>query len=292
MKSTGDAVSGVFESLSRAPVVPEDGDYKGVDGLWYCGKCRTRKQKLIRLPPGAAFVAGGDIVVACQCKCQEEAYEKKMAEYEYQEEMRRIQRRRDASMMESKYQTASFSSYQTEPGNERAFRTARRYVDKFDTMMQENQGLIFYGPVGTGKSFTAACIANELMDRNISVIMTSFVKILQNIQGPDCDEARYIAMLNSAKLLILDDLGTERNTDFALEKVYNVIDSRVRASMPMILTTNLELKDMMDNEDIRYKRIYDRIFETCYPVRVSGESFRRKAAALRFDEMEKLIGKE
>lgn len=39
-------------------------------------------------------------------------------------------------------------------------------------------------------------------------------------------------MLNSAKLLILDDLGTERNTDFALEKVYNVIDSRVRASMP------------------------------------------------------------
>lgn len=125
MKITGDAVSGAFGNLFRVPVNPEAGDYKGADGLWYCGKCRTRKQKLIRLPPGAAFGAGGDIVVACQCKCQEEAYEKKKADAEYQEEMQRIKRRRDASMMESKYLGARFSAYQTGPGNERAFRTAQ-----------------------------------------------------------------------------------------------------------------------------------------------------------------------
>lgn len=150
-------------------------------------------------------------------------------------------------------------------------------------MYSENQGLIFHGPVGTGKSFTSACIANELLDSSTSVIMTSFVKILQNIQKQD--EAEYIAMLNSAKLLILDDLGTERNTDYALEKVYNIIDSRSRVSKPMVLTTNLSLDEMMDATDIRYKRIYDRILETCYPVEISGDSFRMQSAAQRFDRM-------
>lgn len=154
-------------------------------------------------------------------------------------------------------------------------------------MYQESQGIIFYGPVGTGKSFTAACIANNLLDNQTSVIMTSFVKILQNIQNQD--EAAYIAMLNTAKLLILDDLGTERNTDFALEKVYNIIDSRSRSTKPMILTTNLSLEDMMNVQDIRYKRIYDRIFETCFPVEISGESFRRIAAEQRFDKMAKFM---
>ena len=157
------------------------------------------------------------------------------------------------------------------------------YSKRFDRMFSENQGLIFHGPVGTGKSFTSACIANELLDNSTSVIMTSFVKILQNIQKQD--EAEYIAMLNSAKLLILDDLGTERNTDYALEKVYNIIDSRSRVSKPMVLTTNLSLDEMMDATDIRYKRIYDRILETCYPVEISGDSFRMQSAAQRFDRM-------
>ena len=117
--------------------------------------------------------------------------------------------------------------------------------------------------------------------------MTSFVKILQNVQGEE--EAEYIAMLNTAKLLILDDLGTERNTDYALEKVYNIIDSRSRASKPMVLTTNLDLRDMMEASDIRYQRIYDRILETCFPVRVAGDSFRRISAEQRFDKMAKFM---
>ena len=94
------------------------------------------------------------------------------------------------------------------------------------------------------------------------MIMTSFGKILQDIQSRE-DEANYISVLNGCKLLIIDDLGAERNTDYALEKVYNVIDSRARGRQAMILTTNLSFDEMMRNPDIRYRRIYDRIFETC-----------------------------
>lgn len=201
--------------------------------------------------------------------------------------MMRIQRMRDASLMDAKYKHARFENFQVNANNRKAYNLARNYCQQFDRMFADNQGVIFYGPVGTGKSYTAACIGNELLDHNQSVIMTSFVKILQNIENQD--EAGYIAMLNSAKLLILDDLGTERNTDYALEKVYNIIDSRSRTSKPMVLTTNLSLNDMLDVQDIRYKRIYDRIFETCFPVEVPGDSFRRVSAAQRYDRMEKYM---
>ena len=216
----------------------EDGDYIGQDGLVYCGKCNTPRQKRLIVPAGI-FSDGREKIVSCLCKCRAEAENRRKEQEKYQQEMMRLQRMRDASLMDSKYRDARFSNYQVNSHNQKAYRLAVNYSKRFDRMFSENQGLIFHGPVGTGKSFTSACIANELLDNSTSVIMTSFVKILQNIQKQD--EAEYIAMLNSAKLLILDDLGTERNTDYALEKVYNIIDSRSRVSKPMVLTTNLSL---------------------------------------------------
>ena len=98
-----------------------------------------------------------------------------------------------------------------------------------------------------------------------------------------------IARMNSARLVILDDLGAERNTDYALEKIYNIIDSRYRRKLPMLLTTNLTIDEMKDEEDRRYSRVYDRIFETCYSMQFTGPSWRKKEARRRFTEMEKLF---
>lgn len=166
-------------------------------------------------------------------------------------------------------------------------------VDVFAQMEQaKKEPVLLYGPVGTGKSYAAACIANELLNQKIPVIMTSFVKILQMIQDKQVEESELIARLNNAKLLIIDDLGTERNTDYGLEKVYNVIDSRYLAGKPLILTTNLMLTDMKENMDTRYKRIYDRIFAMCFPHRVAGASWRMNQAADRYDEMRKRLLKD
>ena len=72
----------------------------------------------------------------------------------------------------------------------------------------------------------------------------------------------------------------------SIQKVYNVIDGRARVDKPMILTTNLSFDEMMRNPDIRYRRIYDRIFETCIPVEISGNSFRIMRAAQRQKRLE------
>lgn len=115
--------------------------------------------------------------------------------------------------------------------------------------------------------------------------MTSFVSLLhadkENISN---------YRLNQASLLILDDFGAERGTDYALENVYNIIDSRYRSGKPIIITTNIALREMQICEDIRYSRIYDRLFEMCYPVKVEGKSWRKKEAVARFDDMKKMFG--
>jgi DNA replication protein DnaC len=259
----------------------EDGDYVGEDGLLVCGVCGKRKQYRIQL---GAF----ERIVPCVCKCREKEVEERRRQDEYQEQMRQITRLKDSSMMASKYRDAHFEGYTIREENRKVFNLATNYVENFREMKEKNQGLLLYGPVGTGKSFTAACIANSLLENRVSVIMTSFVKILQDIQQ-NFNEAEYLRILNGVSLLIIDDLGAERNTDYALEKVYNVVDSRIRTNKPMILTTNLELADMIKCQDIRYKRVYDRIFETCYPVEMPGKSFRQIEAAKRFDRMKSLM---
>lgn len=258
-----------------------EGDHIGEDGLVYCGKCGSRKQLRVKF---------GDKthVVRCVCKCESKELEEKKRQEEYEEQMRRINRLKEASMMDKKYREVTFDKYEVREENKKVFEMAKKYADRFQDMYKKNQGLLLYGPVGTGKSFTAACIGNYLLDNAKPVIMTSFVKILQDIWEND-REAEYITILNSASLLIVDDLGTERERDYALEKVYNIIDSRVRANKPMIITSNLELNDMMECEDIRKKRIYDRILECCYPMYVGGKSFRMMKAAQRFDEMKDFL---
>lgn len=262
-----------------------DSDYINPDdGLLYCGKCRTPKQYLLKMPTKEGEEERfHKVPVMCQCrKAEAEEEERQRKE---REAMEIVQKLRSKSLMDDKFRDQTFDTFRTTKDNERALRLCRRYADGFSEMMEKNQGLLFWGDVGTGKTFSAACIANALLDRRIPVVMTSFVKLLESVQSFKEDEEKLMSQLNRAKLLIIDDLGAERGTDFALEKVYNIIDSRYRARLPMILTTNLDLEDMKRVTDIRYSRIYDRIFEVCYPVKFTGPSFRKVEANRRFREM-------
>lgn len=271
----------LLRSISEAAGGEQPGDYTGEDGLLYCGVCHTRKQ-------GRIYPHGRELIVPVMCRCREADLEKRQAEDEKREERHRIDTLRNTSLMASKFKDASFDHYSHRADNEKQYRLAVRYAENFDQMYRRNQGLLIYGPVGTGKSYTAACIANYLLDRGTAVVMTSLVKILQEIQG-GMDEGAYLKGLDNARLLILDDLGAERNTEYAMEKVYNVIDSRVRANKPMILTTNMTLAYMKDPKNIQYARIYDRIFENCYPVQMTGRSFRLDEGNRRYMEMQKLL---
>lgn len=89
------------------------------------------------------------------------------------------------------------------------------------------------------------------------------------IWGPIGTGKSYLA---GYELLIIDDLGAERSSEYALENVFSVIDRRYRSRRPLIVTTNLPLPRIKTETDIEKRRIYDRILEMCIPLKVDGES--------------------
>ena len=104
------------------------------------------------------------------------------------------------------------------------------------------------------------------------------------------EKQEYIDGFNNYQLLVIDDLGIERDTAYAKEQVFNIIDSRYRSGLPMIITTNLTMEKIKNPEDIENRRIYDRILERCFPIEVEGSSRRRKAVREDYEVMKNLLG--
>ena len=161
----------------------------------------------------------------------------------------------------------------------KAMEKAHAYVEHWKEAYRDNTGLLLFGDVGTGKSFFAGCIANALLDRDVPVLMTNFPSILNRLTGVFAeDRAAFITSLDDYSLLIIDDLGVERNTEYAMEQMFTVIDSRYRSKKPLIVTTNLKLEEIKNPPDLAHARIYDRILERCAPVLFSGKNLREEGA--------------
>jgi DNA replication protein DnaC len=273
----------MFLAAKNRQMKCEPGDYYADNGFLICGKCNTPRQSM-------HLVEGHEVVFPIMCKCREEERDRMHLEMENNKRRERLLALRKKSLMDHRFHKTRFETFQETSQNARVLTICKRYVEKFDEMKKRNQGLLFYGNVGTGKTYAAACIANALLDSGVSVIMTSFVKILsQKVNFYDENDDELYENLRRVKLLIIDDLGAERGTDYALERIYHIIDTRYRAGLPIILTTNVSLNDMKSATDIRYVRIYDRIFESCYPVAFNWLSFRKQEANRRFLETQKLL---
>lgn len=121
---------------------------------------------------------------------------------------------------------------------------AKRYVEKFDLMKERGKGLLFFGSVGTGKTFHAACIANALIDRGYPCLVTNFARLVNTLSGMYEGKQQYIDSLNKFDLLVLDDLAAERDTEYMNEIIQNIVDSRYRAGLPTIVTTNLTANEL------------------------------------------------
>lgn len=271
--------------------VIHDGDYYDQNGLLVCGACGEPRQQIEMIPhpfgndPGRA----DPIKVTRQCKCEREAEEAEKQREQIRNDSERLLRLRKASYMDQKYYSATFDAFEVNKANEKNFAVCKRYAEDFDIMAENNQGLLLWGDVGTGKTFAAACIANALLQKKVPVIMTSFVKLLSLIHDGEESEREILDRMERAKLVVFDDLGAERGTEYALEKVYGIVNARDGQNLPSIYTTNLTLAQMKSETNVRFSRIYDRIFASCSPLQFTGTSWRRREAGRRYEEFKKLL---
>lgn len=244
---------------------PGQGEHLGADGLIHCDCCGAARQ--VALPLGDRTQT-----VRCLCPCQQAHLDNQRQQLRMQEELDRFARLRSAAMRDPALRKCTFAS---SGYSSAAMEIAERYVAQWPRMQENGMGLLFWGSVGTRKTYIAACIANALLDQGVPVLMTSFGRILGSMPGPASGEQT--AALDEwmrYPLLIIDDLGVERDTPYTTELVYHIIDARYRSGRPMVITTNLTMTEL-ENPDSREKmRIYDRVLECCTPVRVEGNHIR------------------
>ncbi|KGF11093.1 nucleoside triphosphate hydrolase [Peptostreptococcus sp. MV1] len=237
------------------------------DGHAYCKVCDERKD-------GKALEFFGKQMIfktACKCDRNREAKEK---ERQKQLDVERLKSSCFNSVIQWSY---TFENYQGEENQ--SLMIAKNFVEDYEKMKKENIGLLFYGSVGSGKTYLACSIANSLIEQyQISVKIRNFAQIINELQKSsfDFDKNAYIESLVNTSVLILDDLGIERDTSYAKEQVYNIVNSRYLKQKPTIFTTNLSYDTIQNCKDsVEYQRIYSRIIEMCIPVMVVGEDFRK-----------------
>ena len=268
------------QSVSSIPKNTED--YYGKDGLLYCGKCHT---------PREAFFAKGVALMGknkhpVECSCQRTEREKQEALINQQKHIDLVRRLKTEGFSDPAMLDWTFEN---DNGRSPQMYHAHRYVEQWQAMRSEDLGLFLWGGVGTGKSFLAGCIANALMEQEVPVRMTNFARILNELNSGYSGRNEAIDKLCRYPLLIIDDFGMERGTKYALEQIYNIVDSRYRSRKPLIVTTNLSLTELQNPQDTAHARIYDRVLEMCLPILFTGENFRKETAQTKLNGLKELL---
>lgn len=253
------------------------GDYLK-DGVLMCGKCHTPKQVRKKLP---RFEAGRmtttERLVPIVCRCREEELEHE----------RDLDRQKQFEMwMDNQAHWYGLSGgiskeavFEADDGRDAgALQTCKRYVEHWAKMRDENIGMLFCGPNGTGKSFHAEMIANALLKMRVPTLVTSFPAILAAMEkfGEKREVVNHLRLFD---MVVIDDLGAERDSSFGFEQVFSVIDARYRQKKPLIVTTNLYYNEIETAQEIRYRRCFDRVIEMCPIVITLDKAGRRPEIA-------------
>jgi len=183
----------------------------------------------------------------------------------------------EAVLEQSSFDKLSYEYYEGE--DLERFRNAvsdsYTFVKDFDSRYEN---ILFFGPVGTGKSFLSACIAKELLDTDHSVVYFSapeLFDILSDIMFDKGDRTSLRSskdILYNSELLIIDDLGTELSNSATATELFSILTDRNLNHKSTIISTNLELNQLKDRYD---DRIFSRLLEMYSFKKISGPDIRR-----------------
>lgn len=255
-----------------------DKEYLNEQGLRVCKVCNQPREKIYN-------IGGKEIKARITCKCQEE----EMLSYNEKFKSQERERNRNTCFAEPNMMLWTFAhDDNTKPNYTQVL---KNYVNNFETMKLKGKGLLLHGKNGTGKSYGSACICNALIDKDYRCLMVNLPTLINKLQSFSFEERKdYIEHLNSYSLIVFDDLGVERNSEYMKEQVFTIIDGRYRSNKPFIVTTNLTKQELVNNSDKSLARIYDRIIEKCYPFEFEGGNRRYNNVRNEQEEMKNILG--
>lgn len=235
-----------------------DINIKELEEVTYCKKCGEKTGMIVNL-------LGKERIVPIMCSCRKQ----ELAELEIKQKKEELQQRINLlinqGIMDKQFLNNKFEN--DNGSNLKILNVCKKYTDKWQDIKKENIGIIFYGDVGRGKTFYASCIANELFKNGVSICITSFPKIIDKLMNFTEQSKLLIDKVKTQSLLVIDDFGVERETEYVLEQIFKILDDRLRSGLPTIITTNLDINNFQNPKTIEQRRIYSRILEMC-PIKL------------------------
>ncbi len=198
---------------------------------------------------------------------------------------RKVSRLFEQSKLGERFKTRTFENYRTTEKNGQAYKTAKKYSDNFEQYKKEGIGLIFSGTYGTGKTHLAAAIAIDLINRGIPVIFGTAINLLSKVRQSyssydNENEEDILQLYKTVDLLVIDDLGKEKPSEWVLEKLYSILNERYENFKPVIITTNYGTESLINRLTLpgnaeTAEAIISRLHEMCRGVLLEGEDYRK-----------------
>lgn len=237
MKSVKDILNNkVLTAKTAHPNLKPSTDYPNSYDKITCPICQDR-----------GIVLEGDIAYPCSCM------QSKKVENQFR--YARISRELMNCRLD-KFRFDYYSADKTEAhrdGAVKALKAARDFVNNC-RRTPYGLGIMYTGPVGSGKTYLAASIANELIDSNLKVLFLVVPDLLDELRATYKTDLNELDLLDTARtipILILDDLGAHNYTDWTRNRLYSIINYRLNEQLPTVITSNLSLDEMEDYIGLR-----------------------------------------
>ncbi len=232
----------------------------------------------------------------CKCKNAQEHWKEydlkriRMLEEErklelMQEFSRKVEKIIKNSKMSKRNLSYKFENFEPNTSNKKVFNNLKNYSEKLVNGI-EKKGLILVGNNGVGKTHLACSIANKLIENGIPVIYGTLINLLAELKNSyeidnSISEMEIIKLYENVDLLIIDDLGKEKPSEWGIEKLFTIINSRYENNLPVIITTNYNQNSLVQRLSINgeietAKSIISRLYEMCYLVKIDDIDHRIK----------------